>query len=391
MDREQFWAQRWNALFWVAMLGFILSCNYTNHGPLVPTLIKVLSITMTMAGFFTTAVFLTHGLLQMPGGAMADKLGSKNVATIGMAIIAVGNIMTGMASSYEAILLWKFFTGIGTGSAIVAGLRYVPTFFAGKEIALGQGVYGGSILLGSGFVIYVIPQLLAFLGWQGVFYTTGAMAGVFTILWHFFAPKTPVSGVVNKIDWAGLTTNRNIWLLSAAQFGSFGTVISCGVWVNTLLQKSVHLDPKTAGMIGSIVLLIGIIMRPLGGWILDQKLLTPKQLLVLAHAGLAVGFAWIGLVETTGMAIIAIFFTGCMASLPFGGIFHYAVVSFPKNPGVAMGFVNTWGAIAVMTLPPMMGKLVDTSGTFLTAFYLLAGVAAFASICSAGIVNIAKE
>jgi nitrate/nitrite transporter NarK len=391
MEREKFWNQRWKALLWVGLLGFVLSCNYTNHGPLVPTLVKVLSITMAAAGFFTTAVFLTHGILQMPGGALSDKFGPKKVGTIGLIIIAGGNLLTGTATTYEQILTYKFITGIGTGAAIVAGLRYVPTFFAGKEIALAQGVYGGSILLGSGFVIYVIPQLLAGLGWQGVFYTTGTMAAVLAVLWHLLAPNTPASGSVTKIDWAGLRTNRNIWLLSLTQFGSFGTVISCGVWVNTLLQKNIHLDPKTAGMIGSLVLLIGIIMRPVGGLIVDKKWCTAKQVLILAHAGLAVSFAWLGMCNNITSAVIAILFTGIMAALPFGPIFTYAVASFPKSPGVAMGFVNTWGAIAVMVLPPLMGSFVDSSGTFLSAFYLLAGVAVAASLGAVGLTNIVKQ
>ncbi len=390
MGREEFWQQRWKALLWVGLLGFVLSCNYTNHGPLVPTLVKVLSITMAAAGFFTTAVFLTHGILQMPGGALSDKFGPKKVGTIGLVIIAGGNLLTGTATTYEQILTYKFITGIGTGAAIVAGLRYVPTFFAGKEIALAQGVYGGSILLGSGFVIYVIPQLLASLGWQGVFYTTGTMAAFLAVLWHLLAPNTPASGSVTKIDWPGLSTNRNIWLLSLTQFGSFGTVISCGVWVNTLLQKNIHLDPKTAGMIGSLVLLIGIIMRPVGGLIVDKKWCTAKQVLIFAHAGLAVSFAWLGMCDNITAAVMAILFTGIMAALPFGPIFTYAVASFPKSPGVAMGFVNTWGAIAVMVLPPIMGSFVDSSGTFLSAFYLLAGVAIAASLGAVGLTNIVK-
>ena len=390
MGREEFWSQRWKALLWVGLLGFVLSCNYTNHGPLVPTLVKVLSITMAAAGFLTTAVFLTHGILQMPGGALSDKFGPKRVGTIGLIIIAGGNLLTGTATTYQEILIYKFITGIGTGASIVAGLRYVPTFFAGKEIALAQGVYGGSILLGSGFVIFVIPQILAGLGWQGVFYTTGTMAAVLAVLWHLLAPNTPTSGSVTKIDWPGLTTNRNIWLLSLTQFGSFGTIISCGVWVNTLLQKNIHLDPKMAGMIGSLVLLIGIIMRPVGGLIVDKKWFTAKQVLILAHAGLAIGFAWLGMCESITSAVIAILFTGIMAALPFGPIFSYAVVSFPKSPGVAMGFVNTWGAIAVMILPPIMGSLADSSGTFVSAFYLLAAVAVAASVGAVGLKNIVK-
>ncbi len=153
MEMELFWAQRWKALTYISFLGFILAVNYTNHGPLVPTLVKDLNITYAMAGLFTTAIFLAHGALQIPGGALSDKFGAKNICSIGILIIAAGNIFIGFSNSYTQILVWKFIVGIGTGSAIVGGLRYVPTLFAGKVIQRAQGVYGGSILLGAGFVI----------------------------------------------------------------------------------------------------------------------------------------------------------------------------------------------------------------------------------------------
>jgi nitrate/nitrite transporter NarK len=381
-NKQDLWAHRWKALGFVALLGFVLSANYTNHGPLVPTLIKELSITMAMAGLFTTAVFFTHGLMQIPGGIFADKIGAKKVITFGLLIITVGNFLTGMSDSYYSILAWKFFTGIGTGCAIVGGLRYVPTFFAGKEIQMAQGIYGGSILLGSGFVIYGVPQLLSAFGWHGVFFSTGTMAVVLLVLWYLFAPETPTSGIARKIEWRIMLGQRNTWLLSLAQLGSFGTIISAGVWVNTLLIRNLHLDPKTAGIVGSLVLLLGIFSRPVGGVILDRKWMTPKLLLIVSSALLALGYLAIGYADTLPMAIAAIVFTGIMAGLPFGGIFNFAVYSCPKNPGLAMGIVNTWGAWGVMILPPIIGYLVDRTGTFISGFYLLAAMALLGALAS---------
>jgi nitrate/nitrite transporter NarK len=381
MDTEKFWAQRWKALGFVTALGFVFSANYTNHGPLVPTLVKELNITLALAGALTTAIFLTHGILQIPGGALADKLGAKKVAQWSLVIITIGNFLIGFSNSYYQILALKFIIGIGTGSAFIAGARYVPTFFAGKEIQRAQGIYGGSILLGSGFVLYGVPRLLAAVGWHGVFFVTGGMAAVLALLWRFFAPDTPGHTTSPKIEWANVLANPNIWLLSWAQLGSFGVVIAAGVWVNTLLIKSIHLAPKTAGMVGSIVLLLGIISRPLGGLILGKNILSARQLLTSSCAGLAVGFAWIGLSTTMGMAALAIVFTGVMAGLPFAGIFNSARDNCPATPGVAMGFVNTWGAIGVMVLPPVIGRLVDVTGAFVSGFYVLAGVAMAASLC----------
>src|SRR5208337_4919453 len=102
-------------------------------------------------------------------------------------------------------------------------------------------------------------QLLAAVGWHNVFIVTGGMAALLGVLWFFFAPDTPSHTTSPKIDWSRVLGNRNIWLLSGAQFGSFGAIIAAGVWVNTLLIKSIHLAPKTAGMVGSTVLLLGII------------------------------------------------------------------------------------------------------------------------------------
>jgi NNP family nitrate/nitrite transporter-like MFS transporter len=376
---EELWAQRWKALWFVASLGFVFSANYTNHGPLVPTLVKQLEITFAMAGFLTTAIFLTHGALQIPGGALADKFGAKKLVNFALLIITVGNFFIGISNSYYQILALKFIIGIGTGICFIAGARYVTTFFLGKEIQRAQGVYGGSILLGSGFVIYVIPQLLPLVGWHNIFMITGGMAGLLLILWFFFAPATPRSDTTPVINWSSVIASRNIWLLSLAQLATFGEIIACGVWVNTLLIKAIHLHPKLAGIIGSIVLLLGIISRPLGGYILDHKIMTTKRLLATSCAGLAFGFVWIGLSSHLVMAVLAIIFTGIMAGLPFAGIFNAARDNCPANPGVAMGFVNTWGAIGVMIFPPIIGRLVDVTGTFISGFFVLGAAAIIAA------------
>ena len=97
---EALWALRWKALGFVAALGFVFPADFTNHGPLVPALAKDLNITLAQAGFPTTAIFLTHGALQIPGGALADKLGAKRVVLRSLVITAMGNCLIGLCSYY---------------------------------------------------------------------------------------------------------------------------------------------------------------------------------------------------------------------------------------------------------------------------------------------------
>ncbi|MGC8604718.1 MAG: hypothetical protein ACP5VS_13685, partial [Desulfomonilaceae bacterium] len=122
----------------------------------------------------------------------------------------------------------------------------------------------------------------------------------------------------------------------------------------------------------------------LGGLILEKRVISTKMLLTLSCAGLSLGFLWIGAANTLGIVFPAIIFTGIVAGLPFAGIFNGAGDNCPATPGVAMGFVNTWGAAGVMILPPIIGRLVDLSGYFVSGFYVLAAVALIASMgCTA--------
>ena len=141
--------------------------------------------------------------------------------------------------------------------------------------------------------------------------------------------------------------------------------------MNTSLIKSFHLPPQKAGMIGSAVLLLGVLSRPLGGALLDGRHLTTRQLLFWSCIGLAIGFTWIGLAENIYLSILGIILTGIMAGLPFAGIFNAAREHCPTRPGMAMGIVNTGGAIGVMILPPVIGRLVDHTGTFISGFLAL--------------------
>lgn len=46
---------------------------------------------------------------------------------------------------------------------------------------------------------------------------------------------------------------------------SFGFSVILGNWVVTLLERTEGLGPRSAGAIGSLILVLGILGRPLGG------------------------------------------------------------------------------------------------------------------------------
>jgi MFS family permease len=194
------------------VIGFASAANYTNHAPMLTRLTAEFGFTLAAAGLLSTGIFLTHAGIQIPGGYMIDRFGSRPVLTVALTVICIGNIALGLANSYVQLLLWKGFVGLGTGTCFVAGARYVATTFAGSRRHAAQGLFGGSVVLGSGFVIFVVPVLLVAFDWRGTFFSTAALAGVAAAVWTLFAPESPADS-----DWpvpiAKMLANHQLWLL----------------------------------------------------------------------------------------------------------------------------------------------------------------------------------
>ncbi len=365
------------------VVGFAFSANYTNHAPLVPALTQAFGFSLALAGFLTTGIFLTHAAMQVPGGHMADRLGARRMVTIALAQVCLGNYAIAFATSYWQLLMWKIFVGLGTGTCFVAGARYISAAYPGNRAHLAQGYYGGSVLLGSGFVIFAVPRFAAAFGWRGGFFVTAAVATAAWLLWVMAAPAS--SGQHHSPgSFAGMIANRQLWLLGLVQMASFGLVLVISSWITTFLRRSLQIDAVRAGLIGSIALMLGIIMRPLGGvlarWMGVRRLLSLS--LVLSAAGCF-------LLALAGKSLIwtacAIVFIGVGCGCPYAALFTRAAALYPGRAGAAMGLVNMLGIVMILAAPPLIGRLVDWSGSFQSSFFALGGFSLLVLVSTLGI------
>ncbi len=333
------------------------------------------------AGLLTTAIFLTHALMQIPGGRLADRMGPTRVMIVALAWIALANVAIAFAGAYWQLLLLKAVAGVGTGACFAAGARYVVGMFQGRELHLAQGLYGASVVLGSGFVLFAVPQLLDVFGWRGAFLACALLAAAVWAWWMWAAPlpqrTLPAAGLGEMMG------HRELWLLGWMQMASFGLMIVVGTWITTLLKADFGMPLKTAGLLGSMVLLLGIFSRPLGGWLahsLPIRTLIGMSLLLNAIACAALG--WGHGIALTLLAIVAL---GMGCGLPYAGIFNRAAALFPGRAGAAMGFVNMVGIVMILAGAPAVGRLADLSGLFRTSFYLVGAFALLAATASQAI------
>ena len=357
------------ALVLVCASGFAFSANYTNHAPLVPMLQAQFAFSKTLAGFLTSGIFLTHALMQVPGGHLADRFGGKRVLLAALALVAAGNAGLALSTSYSQLLAWKIIVGLGTGTSFVASARYLTAFTPHARLARAQGIFGGSILAGSGFVIFAIPRIAAQVGWTGAFWSTVTVAALAFFAWLLFAKMPrPVSHPPSHL--LEMLTHGQLWLIGTVQMASFGLVIVVGAWVTLLLTTNLGLTPKSAGALGSLVLLIGIISRPIGGYLVGRlgvRTLLTVSLSLNAIACLAMASA----PRSFGIVIGAIVVLGVGCGLPYAAMFTRAAALFPGRAGAAMGLVNMLGIVMILVGAPLVGRLVDVTKSYTSSFVAL--------------------
>jgi nitrate/nitrite transporter NarK len=372
---------RRRALVAVCAAGLAFSANYTNHAPMIAVLRAAFGFNQASAGLLTTGVFLTHALMQMPGGRLADRLGPVRVLAAALAWVAAGNFAIAFAGSYWQLLFWKTFVGLGTGTCFVAGARYIVAQFTGRDLHVAQGLFGGSVVLGSGFVIFAVPQLLGAFGWRGAFLASTAVAVGAWLWWVTTAPRPPQAAPAGS--FTGMLGSRQLWLLGIVQMASFGLVIVVGAWITVLLKTSFQISLKTAGLMGSLVLLLGIVTRPLGGWLAHyMRITTLLRGALILNAAACAALAWS---QSLGLTLVAIVALGAGCGLPYASVFNRAAALFPGRAGAAMGLVNTVGILMILAGAPAVGHLADWTGQFRSSFLALGAFSLAAAAASLAI------
>jgi len=196
------------------------------------------------------------------------------------------------------------------------------------------------------------------------------------------APR-PLHTATAAGSFRDLMWNRELWLLGVIQMASFGLVIVVGTWITTLLKAVFQMPLKTAGLMGSAVLLLGIVSRPLGGWLVHRmRIRTLLQGALLLNAAACGALAW---GQWPGLTLVAIVALGTGCGLPYASVFNRAAALFPGRAGAAMGLVNMIGILMILVGAPAVGYLADWTGQFRTSFLALGGFSLLAAAAASTI------
>ncbi len=353
--------------------------NFANTGAVAAELSHEYGVSLASVGIFTTALFVAHAAIQLPAGGAIDRFGVGRVASLGAAVIVASNGAAASISDPAVVVAARGAAGVGTGLAFLAGLAFVRS--SGASL-FAQGLYGGLATAGGGLALAVVPFATASLGWRAPFGLAFAVALVALIVVHRVEFPQASAGASSPTQSGfsafRLAVDPRLFGVAAMNLISFSLSVVVGHWSVTLLERN-GFSKAVAAPIGALVLLLGVVGRPLGGFVLFRWPARVRAAVATSLAAAAAGCVGLAFSESFVLTGASAAVVGVAAGIPFAPAFAGAAQIHADAPGAATGAINMWGGFGVVVGTPLLGLSFSLPGEGRIGF-LAVGALALASL-----------
>jgi len=355
--------------------------TYSDHAPLIPLVSADFRLDDLGAGLLSTALFTAYMAATLLTTGLGERVGPKRMVGAGLAVSAAGTAVFAASPSYAGAIVAKAIQGVGSALAFVAAARYLAGLYGERRNHFALGLYGGGFPLGSAVALVAMPPLATTLGgWRGAFWAETAFLSAAAAAW-WLAPSVP------RIARPGTIRDAlrcpNCWWTSLQHAAGFGLAIASGTWITVYLLREFQLPLALSGLLGSLLLVLAVLARPLGGLLLAREHVPTRLVMRIGDLAILGGVALLALPgRPLPIALGGAVLVGVGVGLPYSAVFNTAAASLPGAPGAAQGLAAIGGTAGVMIGAPAMGYAVQTLG-FWAAWLFVGAVSATALVGTA--------
>ena len=279
---------------------------------------------------------------------------------LALALIATFNLVALLAPDPALALAARLLIGVGTGLGFIAGSAYVRSK---SGSAFAQGLYGGVALGGGGLALALVPAAAGWIGWRAPFATAVALALAGLALLAYGPADGPRHRHAREEHIpTGVLRDVRLYKLAVLFSCSLGLSVVLGNWVVTLLQREGGMSRGAAGVIAALTLVLGVVSRPLGGWILHAH---PGRVRAAVGASLvtgALGSLAVAAAAPPALTVLGAMLIGLAAGIPFAPVFQGAARLRPDAQAASIGLVNGSASAVILVGTPLLGLAFSLPG-----------------------------
>ena len=373
-------------------------------------------------GYIFSAFGWAYVLGQIPGGWLLDRFGSRRVYAASIFTWSLFTLLQSFAGYFSffsvvtTLFLLRLMVGLAEAPSFPGNARVVAAWFPTAERGTASAVFNSAQYFATVLFAPIMGWITYSFGWEYVFLVMGAIGILFSFVWlrvvynptdHPWISEAELShiekngGLVDmdrsspsaagKRDsgptWSyvrQLLTNRMLLGVYLAQYCINAITYFFLTWFPVYLVQERGMSILKAGLIASLPAICGFIGGILGGVISDYLLRKGASLSVARKTPIVLGLSLATSMVIANYVEAEWLIVAVMALAFFGkglGALGWAVVSdtSPKQiSGLSGGIFNTFGNIASITTPIIIGYIISATGSFQMALVYVAFNAAVA-------------
>ncbi|GGJ00945.1 MFS transporter [Halopseudomonas pertucinogena] len=342
------------------------------YGVILPAMRADLGLSYQQAGILSTITALCYVCFVLAGGLAATRWGARASVLFGMVIVALGFAGLIVAAQFWLVALLMGLLGFGTAFAFAPMVSLLATWYPDKR-GLVIGCMSSGVGIGMLMTGLLVPWLFTAFGeqgWRASWALFALVAFLVTGMIALFVHDPPSAGgagaqLRSEEKWRVYRNPRV--LIVAATYG----IIGLGYIVQTVFMVSFMVEAghgeATAGRFVAMMGLLSIAGGPLWGWLSDHwgrgNALSMSIFLVVVAM----------LLPLAGQTLIWFFLHFLVIGVAINGLFALIQTSAtdqvaPRYIPVAFSFATLFFAIGQFIGPAIAGWLIETSGSFRSAF-----------------------
>ncbi|AMR76526.1 MFS transporter [Cupriavidus nantongensis] len=392
------------------MMLFLIAINYIDRASLsvaMPLIAKEFDLSPAMQGLILSSFFWTYALMQVPGGMLADKYKPRIVIACATVFWGIAQAVAAFTTNATQLLLTRLGLGAAEAPIYPAGGKLNAIWMTQNERGRGATLLDGGAPLGAALGAIIITWLIAALdSWRLAFIVAGVgtvLAGV--VAWYYVRNSPREHRGVNELEaryieealasehraepanLSGRSLDffkyRSVWCM-AIGWMCFNTVFyGLLTWMPNYLNKVHGFDIKQMGGASFIIFFSGFVGELIGGWIADKwKEAGGRPNVVMRTLfGIAAVVATASIFSVayvTDPVVVVVLLSSTLFFLRWCGLFWCvpSMLGTRNKVGFLGGVMNLGGNIGGISVPIIVGMIVQFTGSYFLAlmFFAAAGV-----------------
>jgi MFS family permease len=344
---------------------------------LLPYFRDSFGLSLTVAGFLITILWLGSAVGQLPGGILADRYNERVVMAVSALLVGIALGFVVMAPTAGLLFVATGLVGLGQSLYPIARITIVSHIYP-ERLGSALGVTMATGDLGQTVLPPLAGVLAVTVAWQaGLGFLIPFLVAIGIGIWVIVpAQKGANSGGTSlSIDRIGLLVSEvreaNLPFVSLILVLFFLTWQAFTGLYPTYLVEVKGLSSSTAGLLFSIFFAFGVVVKPLAGGAYDR--IGMRNALVMVLAGPVAGFGVLPFVDGF-WPLVGI--TAVVSTMLGSGAITQSFVADAFSAeirGTGLGVVRTVTAVIGSTGPVLFGAIADR-GYFDEGYLLLAAV-----------------